>query len=490
MRAGGASPIVLAIDQGSSSTRCIAYDQRLRVQGHARRPLATEHPQRGWHEHDPGEIEAGVIGALRDAILAAGREWRDVAGIGIATQMESFAIWDRATGETLYPIVSWQCQRSAACCAALVAAGHGPRVRALTGLGLEPTFSASKLAWVLANVPGARARAARGDVAFGDVASWLTWRLSSGRRHVAEPSNACRSLLVDIDSLAWDPELLALFDVPSAMLPALVASDGIDATTAEAVLGARVPIRASLGDQPAALLGHGCLTDGDTALTLGTGAFAWRNAGASRPVAKRGVLAGFGWDAEGARLYAEEGFASNAGNAIAWLRQSGIVDEGWAPGRLDLASEAVAVPALAGLGSPHWDSAVSITLLGLDGAATATSVADAVVLGIVHQIVDAIEALDTDGASPLHAAGGLAQSAAVVHAIADLSGRELCVPVVREATARGIGWLTLVAAGVAALDEIPRDEAQTYRPAVDRGVRVAARSRWQRAVELHRAQRF
>ena len=245
--------VLLAIDQGSSSSRCVVLDGELRPLAQASRPVASSFPAAGWVEHDAGEILASVLGAIGDAMARAPAGWADVAGIGLAAQTETFVVWDRATGKAVYPAISWRDGRAAGFCDQLRAAGHEAAIRSVTGLPLQPAFSASKLRWVLGEVPGARRRAAAGELLFGDVNCWLTWNLTGGASHVTEPSMAARTMLFDLAAAAWDPGLLDLFGVPAPMLPAVGPTAGRLGVTDPAVCGGRAVIGASIGDQPGAL---------------------------------------------------------------------------------------------------------------------------------------------------------------------------------------------------------------------------------------------
>ncbi|HEU0192672.1 MAG TPA: FGGY family carbohydrate kinase, partial [Gaiellales bacterium] len=315
-------PVLLAIDQGSSSSRCVAYDERLRVAAAAARPVTTARPGPGMVEHDAVELLDGVCAALAEVRREVDAP---VAGIGIANQTETFLLWEAGSGEAVTPVISWQDQRAGELCARLAEDPAAERVAAVTGLGLDATFSAPKLAWLFERNPGLRSRAEAGELRFGDVACWLAWKLSAGAGHVSEPSNACRSLLVDLATLDWDEGLLGLFGIPRPLLPVIRPSDDSGLVTDGDVAGFQAPVAAMLGDQPAALFGQGCTRPRMAALTLGTGAFLWLNAGPERPQPPPGVLATAAWDSRRAgRAYALEAFCANAGNALAVLARVGL----------------------------------------------------------------------------------------------------------------------------------------------------------------------
>jgi glycerol kinase len=492
------SAVLLAIDQGSSSSRCVVFDGELRALATGSRALATSFPAAGRVEHDAAEIVSSVLGAVQDAIGQAEVSWASVAGIGLAAQTETFVVWDRATGQAVYPAISWRDSRGAQSCERLREAGFRPGIRASTGLPLEPAFSASKLAWLLDEIPGARRRAAAGQLLFGDVNSWLIWNLSGGAVHVTEPSMAARTMLFELAAADWSAAMLDLFGVPEQMLPRLVPTVGRLATTDAAVCGGRAVISASIGDQPGALFGQRCWREGMAKLTLGTGAFLWCHAGAVPPVTvPPGTVSSCAWQLPGETAYALEGFVPNAGGVTSWLRQIGVLAEGAWPWIRDSAPPDPAgpwcVPALFGLGTPHWGGAARADIFGLTAGSTAADVAEAALLGVVHQIVDAVEAVRSGLRGPLEVVrvdGGLAANDSVLQAIADLAGIVLERPAATEATARGAGALAGLEAGQwdrAALGALPFGPATAISPAVAEHLRVAARAGWGSALSASMA---
>jgi glycerol kinase len=483
--------VLLAIDQGSSSSRCVVLDGELRPLAQASRPVASSFPAAGWVEHDAGEILASVLGAIGDAMARAPAGWADVAGIGLAAQTETFVVWDRVTGKAVYPAISWRDGRAAGFCDQLRAAGHGAAIRSVTGLPLQPAFSASKLRWVLGEVPGARRRAAAGELLFGDVNCWLTWNLTGGASHVTEPSMAARTMLFDLAAAAWDPGLLDLFGVPAPMLPAIGPTAGRLGVTDPAVCGGRAVIGASIGDQPGALFGQRCWAEGTAKLTLGTGAFFWCHAGAS-PAASvpPGVVSSCAWQLDTGTAYALEGFVPNAGGVVTWLRQLGVLADGAWPeirggaAAGDAAGGLWCVPALFGLGTPGWDAAARADITGLNAASTAADIAEAALLGVVHQIADAVDAVRGGLAGPLELVrvdGGLGRNDSVLRAIADLAGIALERPAVTEATALGAGALAGLGTGrwdLAGLARLPFDAGDRVIPGLAEADRARARYRW------------
>jgi glycerol kinase len=474
--------VIIGIDQGSSSTRCIVADAELRTLASASSPVTTLRPGPGMVEHDPEDVLQGVLGAMREALEAAGDP--AVAAVGIATQTETFILWDAESGDPATGLISWQDQRAEETARALEE--HAAAIEAATGLPLAPTFSAVKLAWLFEREPGLLAAAQSGQLLFGDVACWLSWRLSGGSAHVTEPSNACRTLLLDLDTLDWRESLCEVFGIPRSMLPELRPSDRLGVVTSGEVAGFEAPIAAALGDQPAALYGQGCTRPRMAALTLGTGAFLWLNAGPHRPAAPPGVLATVAWDAAAGRAYALEAFGANAGNALRLLRDLGLLDEPPSPTPDWSRPLPMLVPAPAGLGTPRWHGADRITLLEAGSTTTRDVLSQSAVAGVAHQIADALDAQDARAAiDVLRVGGGLAADEALVQAIADLSGIELEVSSAPEATARGILALAAVGAGLRPDEDQAPAVARTVAPRLDPAGRERERERWRRAVDVH-----
>ena len=489
---------MLAVDQGSSSSRCVVLDDQLRPVALAAAPVASSYPAPGWVEHDPAELVTSVLASMASALAAAGASWPDVAAVGLAAQTETFVVWDRATGTAVYPAISWRDGRAAAACDGLRAAGREDRIRAVTGLPLGPAFSAAKLRWLLDEIPGGQRRAAAGELAFGDVCSWLTWQLSGGAGHVTEPSMAARTMLFDLAGGDWSAELLAEFGLPAALRPAIGPTAGRLAVTDPGVCGGRAVVGASIGDQPAALFGQRCWSAGTAKLTLGTGAFLWCHAGTVPPAAvPDGVVSSCAWRLPGETAYALEGFVPNAGGVTTWLRQIGALTADAWPVITDSAAGGSGglwcVPALFGLGTPHWDAAATADITGLTPASTAADLAEAAMLGVVHQVADAIDAVAAGLPAPLRlvrADGGLAGNDSVLQAIADLAGISLERPAVTEATALGAGALAGLGTGLwdrAALAAMPFASGPTVTPALPAGRRAVARSGWSQALARARA---
>ncbi|MGH2678067.1 MAG: FGGY family carbohydrate kinase [Actinomycetota bacterium] len=486
------SDVVLGLDQGTSSTRCFVVDHELQVLAEASRPVDSSFPRTGWVEQDPGEILESAVSAAREAVDRARVGWESVRAVGIDNQTETFVLWDRRTGEPVYPAIVWQDRRTAERCDRLRDEGHEPLVRSRTGLELDPSFSATKLGWVLDEVDGARRSAEAGRLAFGDVASWLIWRLSDGE-HLTEPSNASRSMLMNLSTLEWDQELLDLFVIPGSMLPEIRPTASVFGKADASVLGADVALAGALGDQQAALFGQQCWSPGMTKLTLGTGAFVWANAGPAPPTPPDGILGTCAWQLDGETAYALEGFVPVAGAAVAWLMDLGILSD--PASSAELAStvegdEVWFVPALTGLGAPRWDPRARGALLGLTRGTSRAAMVRAALDGVTHQVADAVDAMRNGipgGLAALRVDGGMAANDWLLQRLADL----LAVPVERprNTEATGIG-----AASVAGLSvgfwSSPQELAErwsldrAFEPGMDAGERDRLRSRWAEAVSV------
>jgi glycerol kinase len=447
---------VLAIDQGTSSTRCFVIGPDLHVRAVASRPVTSSYPEAGWVEQDPDQIATSAIEAARDVMSQAGLGWDAIRAIGIDNQTETFLVWDRETGVPVYPAIVWQDRRTADACEALRDEGREPLIRQRTGLELDPSFSATKLAWILERQAGARDAAREGRLAFGDVACWLMWRLSGGRTHVTEPSNASRSLLLDLRTLSWDEELLELFGIPPSMLPSIAPSASVLAETSTDVVGARVPIAGALGDQQAALFGQQCWRRGMAKVTLGTGAFLWVNAGPEVPEPPAGILGTCAWQTDDETAYALEGFVPVAGAAVSWMVEAGLLasaeeSEAAASAEGSDGDAVWFVPALTGMGAPTWDPAVRGTILGLDRATRREEIVRAALDGVVHQIADALEAMEAGMPTELdrlRVDGGMATNDWLMQRLADLLDRPVERPTNPEATGLGAASIAGLTAGL------------------------------------------
>ncbi|MGH2674220.1 MAG: FGGY family carbohydrate kinase [Actinomycetota bacterium] len=489
------SDLLLAIDQGTSSTRCFVIGRDLGVRAVASRPVASSYPQAGWVEQDPEQLVSSAVEAVAEAMDQAAVGWDAVRAIGIDNQTETFLVWDRETGRPVYPAIVWQDRRTADVCDRLRDEGREPLIRARTGLELDPSFSATKLAWVLEARPEAAEAARAGRLAFGDVACWLIWRLSGGRAHVTEPSNASRSMLLDLHTLAWDGELLELFGIPRSLLPPIRPTASVLAETSPEVVGATVPIAGALGDQQAALFGQQCWRPGMAKVTLGTGAFLWMNAGPKVPDPPPGILGTVGWMTDDEVAYALEGFVPVAGAAVSWMVETGLLPS---PGDSEAAARAVDddastvwfVPALTGLGAPSWEPSVRGTILGIGRGTRREEIVRGALDGVVHQIADALEAMEEGlptGLEGLRVDGGMAKNDWLMQRLADILARPVERPSNPEATGLGAASVAGLATGLWSSREELADLwvlDRRFDPGMDGSKRDGLRASWARAVEL------
>jgi glycerol kinase len=490
---------VLAIDQGTTSTRAMLFRPDLSVAGVAQAEIAQAYPASGWVEHDPEGIWASVLTTVRAVLARAGATAASVAALGITNQRETTLIWDRATGAPIHPALVWQDRRTAGHCARLKAEGHEPRVTARTGLILDPYFSATKIAWVLDAVPGARARAERGDLAFGTVDSWLLWRLTGGL-HATDATNAARTALFDIHRGAWDDDLLALFGIPRPLLPEVRDCAGDFGTTRPDLFGAAIPIRGVAGDQQAATIGQACFSPGMVKATYGTGCFALLNTGPDARTSRNRLLTTIAYQFAGERTYALEGSIFVAGAAVQWLRDGlGLIRDAAESGPLaaqaDPSSEVYLVPAFVGLGAPYWEPDVRGAVFGLARDTGPKDLARAALESVCYQTHDLLEAMRADWPSPetgtvLRADGGMAASDWTLQRLADLLGLPVDRPMVRETTALGAAYLAGWNAG---LYPEPAEFARTwslerrFTPSMPEPERVRRLAGWHGAVRALRA---
>ena len=392
---------VLAIDQGTTSTRSIVFDANGRPVVIARREFAQHHPQDGWVEHDPEDIWRDVVAVVREALDKAGLKPSDLAAVGITNQRETVVVWDRATGRPVHRAIVWQDRRTAETCAALQRAGHETVVREKTGLLLDPYFSATKVAWILDNVEGARLRAERGELAFGTIDSFLLWRLTGGAVHATDVTNAGRTLLYDIHAQRWDSELCELLRVPMALLPEVHDSSHVFGTTDPGLFGGAIPVAGIAGDQQAALFGQACFAPGDVKSTYGTGCFLLLNTGDEAVASHNALLTTPAYRLNGKMTYALEGSIFAAGAAIKWLRDGiGIITH--ASQTHDMATRipdnggVYMVPAFVGLGAPYWDANARGSITGLAFDATAAHLARAALEAVGYQTLDLVDAMVKD----------------------------------------------------------------------------------------------
>ncbi len=450
---------IIAIDQGTTSTRAIVFDSSLAPVASAQQELRQIYPAPGLVEHDAEEIWSATVATVRGAMQKAAVAANDIAGIGITNQRETTVLWDRASGKPVHNAIVWQDRRTADLCAALRQRGAEPEVTEKTGLVLDPYFSASKIAWLLDHVDGVRAAALAGKLAFGTIDSFLLWRLTGGKVHATDATNAARTLLLDISRSAWDPELAALFDVPMSLLPQVRDCAGSFGETAADLFGAPIRILGIAGDQQAATVGQGCFKPGMLKSTYGTGCFALLNTGPQRVISRNRLLTTIAYQLDGKRCYALEGAIFIAGAAVQWLRDAlkiipTAADVGPLAERADAAEQVYLVPAFVGLGAPYWDAEARGTIVGLTRNAGAPELARAALEAVGYQTRDMLEAMRADwpqaGAAEtvLRVDGGMTASDLAMQFLADILASPVDRPVVMETTALGAAYLAGREAGV------------------------------------------
>jgi glycerol kinase len=448
------SSVILALDQGTTSSRALVFDRQGDIRAVAQHEFRQIFPRPGWVEHDAREIWSSQAGVAAEVLSLAGISPKDVAAIGIANQRETTLLWDKKSGEPLHNAIVWQDRRTAPLCDRLKQEGLEPLFREKTGLVLDAYFSATKLAWLLDNIPGARARGEAGELAFGTVDSWLAWNLSGGKLHITDASNASRTLLYNIHTLDWDDELLAIFGIPKSVLPEVVDSSGIYGCCSGNIF-AGIPIGGIAGDQQAALFGQGCTSEGMAKNTYGTGCFMLMHTG-ERPVASRhNLLTTVAWRMSGRVEYALEGSVFIAGAAVQWLRDGlGIIRDS---AEVEALARTVpdsggvfVVPAFSGLGAPHWDPYARGAIMGISRGTSSAHIARAVLESIAFQTADLLSAMEADSGvtlSELRVDGGASINDLLMQFQADLLGVSVVRPLVSETTALGAAYLAGLASG-------------------------------------------
>ena len=490
--------IVLAIDQGTTSTRAMAFQADGTVRGRAQEELTQHFPRPGWVEHDPSEIWNATVSVTRAAIAQARSPRESLAGIGITNQRETVVLWDRATGTPVAPAIVWQDRRTADRCAELAADGVEPMVTAKTGLLLDPYFSATKIGWLLDSVGGLRARAERGEIAFGTIDSFLLWRLTGGRSHATDATNAARTLLFDIHRQEWDDDLLRLFRVPRAMLPAVRDSAAEFGTSDPALFGAEIPIRGMAGDQQAATIGQACVRPGMIKSTYGTGCFMLLNTGDTPVASTHRLLTTIAYRIGGKATYALEGSIFVAGAAIQWLRDGLrlIANAGETEGLAATAAperSVYLVPAFTGLGAPSWDAEARGAILGLTRDTGIADIVRAALEAVCFQTRDLLEAMKADGAAlptTLRVDGGMTANDWAMQFLADTLAAPVERPVVTETTAYGAAALAALTAGlIPDLDGLDRTWRldRRFAPAMADPERARRYAGWQDAVRRVRS---
>jgi len=490
-------PYILSLDQGTTSSRALLFDDQGAVRSLAQREFTQIFPQPGWVEHDPEEIAASQIAVALEALTKAGVQARDVAAIGITNQRETTLVWDRETGKPICNAIVWQDRRTAAYCEQLQAQGHESLIQPRTGLLIDAYFSGSKISWILENVANARQLAAAGRLAFGTVDTWLIWKLTGGQLHITDASNASRTMLFNLHTGTWDGELLDLFQVPASMLPAVRPSSEIYGEVSSAPGLNGIPIAGIAGDQQAALFGQRCITPGLTKNTYGTGCFMLQSTG-TRPLASTNrLLTTVAWRIGDTTHYALEGSIFVGGAVVQWLRDGlGII-------RKSAEVEALAcsvpdnggvyfVPAFVGLGAPHWDPHARGAIVGLTRGSSAGHIARAALESIVYQVADLMDAVQTDTGTPLvelRVDGGASANDALMQFQADVLGVPVVRPSMTETTALGAAYLAGLGSGLwkqtRTITELQREERR-FEPHMARALVNALRERWNEAISRSR----
>ena len=485
---------MMALDSGTTSNRCILFDRAGRIVSVAQREFTQYFPQPGWVEHDANEIWATLLGVAVEAMQMAGAAAADIAAIGITNQRETTIVWDKATGEPVHHAIVWQCRRTSEYCDELRARGLTARFREKTGLVLDAYFSATKLHWLLENVPGVRERAAKGELLFGTVETWLIWKLTGGRAHVTDYSNASRTMLFNINTLDWDEEILAELNIPRSMLPKPLPSSGLFGTTDPSLLGGEIPITGAAGDQQAALFGQTCFQPGEAKNTYGTGCFLLMNTGEKPVFSQNGLVTTIAWGLGEKVTYALEGSIFVAGAAIQWLRDEMKLIANAAE------SEAVAqevadtngcyvVPAFTGLGAPYWDQYARGAIVGLTRGCNRAHIVRATLDSLTYQTYDVLNAMRADSGialASLKVDGGASANNYLMQTQADVIGAPVLRPTCVESTAMGAAYLAGLAVG------FWRDQAEIrkiwavdriFEPQLDARSRDARLHGWHRAVQ-------
>lgn len=486
---------VLAFDQGTTSSRAMLFDHDGKCVGAAQQEFTQRYPQAGWVEHDPLEIWTTQIGVARAVLETAGIAAEQLAAIGITNQRETTIVWDRISGQPIHPAIVWQCRRTASICDELKARGLEPYIREVTGLVVDAYFSATKISWILDHVAGARERASNGELLFGTVDSWLIWKLTGGKVHVTDYSNASRTMLFNIRELRWDQRLLDELDIPAAMLPQVRPSSGVYGHTDPLIFcGAAVPIAGDAGDQQAALFGQACFGEGMAKNTYGTGCFMLMNTGQAVVPSRHGLLTTIAWGLGGEVEYALEGSIFVAGAAVQWLRDElKLIDNAAQSAQLaqavDDSNGVYVVPAFVGLGAPHWDMYARGTIVGLTRGANRNHLVRATLESIAFQTRDVLQAMQDDSGITLKALkvdGGAAANDFLMQFQSDILGVAVQRPQTTETTALGAAFLAGLAVGfwqdrgeIAARWSVER----SFAPTMDVLPREKKYRDWKRAVE-------
>ncbi len=484
---------IMALDSGTTSNRCILFNAVGEVCSVAQKEFTQIFPQPGWVEHDADEIFSTQLEVARQALANVGATPADIAAIGITNQRETTIVWNRFTGRPVYNAIVWQCRRTAPFCDALKEQGLVDTIRSKTGLVIDPYFSATKIRWILENIPQAREQAERGELLFGTVETWLIWKLTGGKVHVTDYSNASRTMLFNINTLTWDKEILSLLEIPESMLPQAAPSSEVYGHTDAQMFGAPIPISGAAGDQQAALFGQACFAPGDSKVTYGTGAFLLMNTGRIPIFSKNGLVTTIAWGLNGEVTYALEGSIFVAGAAIQWLRDElrfieSAADSEYLARKVPDTNGCYVVPAFTGLGAPHWDAYARGAVLGLTRGVNKYHIVRATLDSIAYQTNDVLAAMEADAGirlSQLKVDGGAAANNYLVQTQADVSGAPVLRPISVETTAMGAAYLAGLAVGYwENIGQIQKNWAvdREFTPLISAEERTVRTSGWKKAV--------
>jgi glycerol kinase len=484
---------ILALDQGTTSSRAIIFDSNGDIRAVVQKEITQYFPQPGWVEHDPVEIWSSQLGVAAEAVTKAGLSIRDIAAIGITNQRETTVVWDRNTGVPIHPAIVWQDRRTTAFCEELKKDGHLPLIQRKTGLLIDAYFSATKLKWILDHTEGARSKARNGDLCFGTIDSWLLWKLTDGKVHATDLSNASRTMLYNIHELKWDPELLHLMDIPAAVLPEVRSSSEIYGYTRGILTAAEIPIAGIAGDQQAALFGQMCTQPGMVKNTYGTGCFMLMNTGDQPVISNNNLLTTIAWKINDKVQYALEGSVFIGGAVVQWLRdglqliRSSAEIESLAM-QVRTTEGVYLVPAFAGLGAPYWNQYARGTITGITRGTTAAHIARASLESIAYQTMDVLQAMQIDSGIPvkeLRVDGGATTNNLLMQFQSDLLNRPVIRPKITEATAAGAAYLAGLATGfwpsAEAIESLWQVEKK-FLPAMEQADRDKFSREWKRAV--------
>ena len=485
---------IMALDAGTTSNRCILFNRQGDICAMAQKEFTQYFPQPGWVEHSAQEIWSTMLGTAVEAMGQVNARAEDIAAIGITNQRETTVVWDKHTGEPVCRAIVWQCRRTAEYCDSLQARGLTETIRAKTGLVVDAYFSATKLRWILQNVPGVRERAEAGDLLFGTVETWLIWKLTGGKVHVTDYSNASRTMLFNIHTLTWDEDILRELQIPASMLPQVMPSSGIYGETDPSLFGGAIPIAGAAGDQQAALFGQTCFSAGEAKNTYGTGCFLLMNTGDTPVISKNGLVTTIAWGLDGQVTYALEGSVFSAGSAVQWLRDEmrlidSAADSAYMAAKVIDTNGCYIVPAFTGLGAPYWDPYARGTIVGLTRGVNKYHIVRATLESIAYQTADILRAMNADSGitlSALNADGGASANDLLMQMQADTIGAPVQRPRCVESTAMGAAYLAGLAVGYwTGLADVLRNRAidRVFYPSIGQAERDKRLKGWEKAVK-------